>query len=137
MHNQESSRRNILNHVIVEVGFLLLWFGFIFYAFTTFFSIGADTKNTYDSLFVTPTKLNILLFESREGEGKTKLVNTKQQLKTSVSDKNFYTIFPAVGEDPGSLSIFNIGKDEVNGKIENNDAYEKINGSSLAFPFHR
>jgi len=137
MHSPESARRRILSYILVEAGFLLLWAGFICYAFTTFFSIGGASKNTYSGLFTTPTKLNIQIFASRLGEENTKLPETKPQLKTPDSHKNFYTIFPDAGEVVSSLSIFGKGEGIESGKLGINNVYEAIIGGKTSLSIER
>lgn len=109
---------------------MILWFGFICYAFTTFASIGAGNENTMGSLFAAPTKLNIVLFASQMEEKHTQLSKVEQTVDIPVYVKNFYSINTDEGAAIGSLSIPNKTEVVVSGKFGNNDLFNVISAST-------
>ena len=84
---------------------MILWCGFIFYAFTTFASIGAGDKNAMGSLFAAPTKLDIVLFASQMEEKHTRISKAEQTVDIPVYVKYFYSINTDEGAALVSLSI--------------------------------
>jgi len=130
MNKPASTWRKICSFIIVQGGFVILWFGFICYAFTTFASIGAGEKNAMGSLFAAPTTLNIVLFASQMENEHTGFSNTEQTVDIPVYVKNFYSINTDEGAAIGSLSIPNKTEAIVNSKFGNIDLFNIIFAST-------
>jgi hypothetical protein len=130
MNRPRSRRSGILSFIIFNGGFVILWFGFICYAFTTFTAIGAGNKNDLGSLFAAPTTLNIPLFVSRLGEEHTQLSDTEKPADIPTRAKNSYSIYSDEGAVIGSLAIQNKTGKILGSKFGNSDVYDVIFGSA-------